>query len=494
MNQATLVATLVQRPSPEASEIVAVAGTASWLEVRGDLVGDLEPGPLREHFPGKLLYTLRSVAEGGSFNGPPEQRAERLLGAAAAGYDLVDLEADRDLVPEILAAVAPERRVLSWHGGPTLEPELRRRFLTMAETPAALYKLIPEARQPGQALEPLFLLDRLRRRDLVSFAVGEQGSWTRLVAPYLGAPVVYGSLTETPGAPGQWSIARLIRDFGLPDLPAVERLYGIVGNPVGHSLSPRLHNAAYRALGLPALYLPFEPEALGDFWLEVVESEILPGAGLPVRGLSVTAPFKRVALALAGAASPLAETVGAANTLVWRDEVWEGETTDPDGVVEPLRRHGIELEGAAVAVLGCGGAGRAAAAGLAHAGARVTLVNRGVERGRQTAQDLHLPFEPLATWQPAGSAIVVHATSLGREDDEPLPLDPASLDRHAVVVDLVYREGPTPLIRAAAERGLVTVDGREVLLFQAVSQFRLMTGHVLPLDVARSVLGLAGTP
>lgn len=490
MNEAKLVATLVSRPSAGAGEIAAVAGVAHWLEVRGDLVGDLDPAALRAHFPGRLLYTLRSAAEGGSFNGPPEQRLERLLGAAEAGYDLVDLEADRDLDPQILAAVAPERRVLSWHGAPLLEPELRRRFLSMAETPAALYKLIPEARQPGQALEPLLLLDRLGRRDVVAFAVGEQGSWTRLVAPHLGAPVVYGSLTETPGAPGQWSIARLVRDFGLPRLPRVEVLYGIVGQPVGHSLSPRLHNAAYRELDLPALYLPFEPESLGDFWLEVVESEILPTAGLPLRGLSVTAPFKGVALALSGASSPLAESVGAANTLVWRDEVWEAETTDPDGVVEPLRARGIELTGAAVAVLGCGGAGRAAAAGLAHAGAHVTLVNRGVERGRQTAHDLHLPFEPLDSWGPGGSAVVVHATSLGRHDDDPLPFDPDLLDGDAVVVDLVYREEPTPLVAACRARGLVAIDGREALLYQAVTQFRLMTGHELPLETARSALGL----
>jgi 3-dehydroquinate dehydratase/shikimate dehydrogenase len=490
--QAQLVATLTTRVSEDGDEIRALSGTAAWLEVRGDLVGDLDASWLRDRFEGRLLYTLRSSEEGGVFRGSPEQRRERLQ-AAAGTYDYVDLEVQRDLEPELLAAIPAPQRVLSWHGPPTLEPELRQRFQAMSETPAALYKMIPEARQPGQALEPILLLHHLKRNDLVAFATGTEGSWTRLVAPRLGAPVVYGSAGEVPGAPGQWSIQRLVQDFGLPHLPPVERLYGIVGNPVGHSLSPRLHNDAYRRLGLPALYLPFEPESFGDFWIEVMESEILPAVGLPVRGLSVTAPFKRVALAVAGASSPLAERIGAANTLVWNEGVWEAEMTDPDGVLDPLEAHCKTLAGVPAAVLGCGGAGRAAAVALVQAGARVTLVNRGIERGEETAEDLHLPFVPLGDWDPASAKVVVHATSLGRRDDDPLPFDPELLEPDAVVVDLVYRPTPTPLVQACRRRGLEAVDGREVLLYQAVGQLRLMTGHDLPLTPARRILGLQDT-
>ena len=132
----------------------------------------------------------------------------------------------------------------------------------------------------------------------------------------MGAPWVYGSAGEGPAAPGQPSIAALRRDYGLPALGPVERLYGVVGRPVGHSLSPRLHNGGYRELGVPALYLAFEPESFGDFWLEVVEGGLFDDLGMPLSGLSITAPFKQAALAVAGAASPLAERIGAVNTLV----------------------------------------------------------------------------------------------------------------------------------------------------------------------------------
>jgi 3-dehydroquinate dehydratase/shikimate dehydrogenase len=490
MERATLVATLTT--SPDAGLAAALEGV-SWLEVRGDLVGDLDPAPLRTAFAGKLLYTLRSRAESGAFDGSPERRRRRLLDAVER-YDLIDLEAARDLSPEILKAIPPEKRLLSWHGPATHLDGLKALFERMAAVDAFLYKMIPTAVQAGDEIPALLLLESLERRDVAAFAAGPAGAWTRLIAPRLGAPVVYGALGQIPGAPGQMTIRRLREDYGLPELRPVERLFGIVGNPVDHSLSPRLHNDAYRALGIPALYLPFHAEAFGEFWLEVVESEALERIGMPLRGLSVTTPHKEAALAVAGAASPRAERIGAANTLIWNDGIWEGETTDPDGVVLPLQERGIGPASRRAAVVGTGGAGRSAAEGLKIAGAAVTLVNRSAERGEQAAALLKLPFVPLDRFDPTDFDLLVNATTLGRGADpdrpEPLPFPVESLRPGTVVVDLVYRETPTPLVRAARERGLEAVDGREVLLGQARGQLRLMTGQEMPLDRARRILGL----
>ncbi|HEX5759799.1 MAG TPA: type I 3-dehydroquinate dehydratase, partial [Thermoanaerobaculia bacterium] len=344
--RAILVATLTEAPTAPA--LAALAAEADWLEVRADLVGELDPAPLRAGFPGPLLYTLRSRAEGGGFDGSPERRRRRLL-EAAERYDLLDLECERDVSSELLAAVPPERRLLSWHGPAAPLPALQARGERMTAVPARVYKLVPAAAQSGEELVPLQLLDGLRRADVAAFASGPLGLWTRLVAPRLGAPLVFGAAGDRPGAPGQPTLARLRADYGLPELPPVEALFGVAGNPVAASLSPRLHNAAYRALGIPALYLPFHAESFGDFWLEVVEGGVLEGLGLPLRGLSVTAPHKEAALALAGAESPLAARIGAANTLVCRDGVWEAEATDPDGVLLPLAERGVEPAGLAAA-------------------------------------------------------------------------------------------------------------------------------------------------
>lgn len=487
---ATLVATLTTPPNPGDADLRASLDGVSWLEVRGDLVGDLDPAPLRQGFSGKLLYTLRSRAESGAFEGSAERRKRRLI-EAVERYDLVDLEAARDLSPDVLKAIPPEKRLLSWHGPATALDGLKAIFERMAAVDAVLYKLIPTAAQAGDEIPVLLLLESLERRDVAAFAAGPAGAWTRLVAPRIGAPVVYGALGDRPGAPGQISIRRLREDFGLPELRPVERLFGIVGNPVEHSLSPRLHNAAYRALGIPALYLPFHAESFGDFWLEVVESEALEQIGLPLRGLSVTTPHKEAALAVAAAASPRAERIGAANTLVWNDGAWEGETTDPDGVVLPLRERGIDPAGCRAAVVGAGGAGRSAAEGLMSAGTRVTLVNRSAERGEHAASLLKLPFVSLDSFDPAEFDLLVNATTLGRGgEDEALPFPVDGLRPGTVVVDLVYRETATPLLRAARGRGLEAVDGREVLLGQALGQLRMMTGREMPLDSGRRILGL----
>ena len=490
MDQATLVASVTTLSDgtfvPPPSDLEGV----DWLEVRADLVGDLDAARLARLFSGKLLYTLRSRAEGGAFEGSQQRRKKRLL-EAAARFDLIDLEAARDLVPEILKEVPPEKRIVSWHGPAAAMAGLNATFERMAAVPAAFYKLVPTAAQPGDELAPLLLLQALGRRDVIAFAAGAGGAWTRFVAPRLGAPVVYGSLGDVPAAPGQLSVERLRRDYGLPDLPPVEALFGIVGSPVAHSLSPRIHNAAYRALGIPAAYLPFHTTSFGDFWLEVVEGGAMETLGMPIRGLSVTAPFKEAALAVAGAESPLAGLIGAANTLVWNQDVWEAEATDPDGVVLPLRDRGIAIDGLEAAVAGAGGAGRSAAQGLAKAGARVTIFNRDPERGRSSAERLKLPFRALTDLDPSRFGLLVNATSLGRGEGDPLPFPADRLRPGAVVMDLVYHlDRPTRLLQEAAARGALAIDGREVLVDQARGQFRMMTGRDLPLALARRVAGL----
>ena len=497
--RAMVVASLTEPPAADGSDLRALAGVADWLEVRADLVGDLDPDWLRSHFTGELLYTLRSAFEGGAFAGSRDARLRR-IGEAGPRFDRVDLEGERDLAPELLARIPAGRRIVSWHGSPIDLQALRARLTHLSSVPAAFYKLVPGATNAGEELAPLQLLAASPRRDVIAFASGDSGFWTRILAPRLGAPVVYGSASARAAAPGQPSVEQLRRDYGFPELPRIRHLFGLVGWPALHSLSPRLHNAAYRALGVPAVYVPFDVQEFGDFWLELVESDAIAGLGLELSGLSVTTPHKEVAFAVAGATSPLSERLQAVNTLTPRRGVWEGESTDAYGVVEALRARGVEPRGRRIAVVGCGGAGRAAALGLAVAGGRVVLANRGPERGMSAARSLGLPFVPLAELfgdTVGGGApgdafdVYVHATPLGRRDSDELPLPVARLAAGAVVVDLVYGEVPTPLVTEARRRGLMAIDGREVLLFQAIPQFRSMTGKELPMNLAREVLGLA---
>ncbi len=462
------------------------------VEVRADLTGPVDPEWLRSRCGKTLLFTLRSQAEGGQCEVSASRRATQQV-EAAAHYDLVDLEMARDLDGERLDGIEPSKRLLSWHGGPDGHrslTKLRALVDEMSRTDARFYKLIPAAPDPGQELVALELLAETERTDLAVFSTEPGASWTRVVAPRLGSALVYGSMGDQAAAPGQLSLEQLVLDYDLPELPPASRLFGIIGNPTVHSLSPRLHNGAYRELGIDGLYVAFCAESFGDFWLEVVESSFLENVGLSIAGLSVTTPFKRPAVAVAGASSPRCDIIESANTLVRRDGVWEAESTDPDGVVVPLRRREIALAGRPCAVIGAGGAGRAAALGLKEEGAEVTLYNRTASRGERTAARLGIEFKPLADIEPGDYDVVVNATALGHGKADPLPFAPDRLREGAAIVDMVYDSQATGLVATARQLGIEVVDGREVLLSQAVGQFRAMTGGDLPLSTGAARLGI----
>lgn len=487
MFKTTLAATLLTQPSISGEELAALPETIQWLEVRADLAGDIDPDWLRNHFKGKLLYTLRSEAEGGQSADSASERLQRLV-LAARRYDLVDLEAERDLSPAMLAAIPASKRLIYWSGTVKDSVELSERASHLSSVEATFYKLLTKAVKAGDELAALSMLKSARRSDVISYATGAIGFWTRLLAPRLGSAITFGVIGNGQRAAGEPDIMRLIEDYGLPELPPVEELYGIAGNPVAHSLSPRLHNAAYRALNHAALFVPFQVESFDEFWREVAEGEALASLGITIKGLTVASPYKEVALEAAGRVSHMARRAGATNILSRTNGYWSGDTTDPVGVLKVLGDRDVETTSRRAAVIGCGGAGRAVAAALDRAGAQVTLVNRGAERGQRAVELLGLPFVRLSEFDAEGFDILVNATPMGRDDDE-VPFAVEGLKDEAVVVDFTYGSRPTPLVTKALGRGLVVIDGREVLLAQVLEQFRLMTGREMPEGLALRLLG-----
>jgi 3-dehydroquinate dehydratase/shikimate dehydrogenase len=269
----------------------------------------------------------------------------------------------------------------------------------------------------------------------------------------------------------------------------VRELYAMAGDPVAHSLSPRIHNAGYRAVGRDALYVALQVGDFADFWNNVVEAEALDRIGIPLRGISVVSPYKAIAVTAASRRSEMVRRTRSTNLLRRDDEGWFAETTDADGVMLTLRDHSVSCRNRRAAVIGCGGSGRAMAAALQDAGADVTLVNRGFERGSLAVSLLHMSFMPLRSFSAERYSIFVNATPVGRDRDE-LPFAIDKLPRDAVIVDLAYRSDVTSLIRHTRGPGRVTIDGMEMLLTQALRQFRLMTGEEMPEGLARQVVGL----
>jgi len=466
-------------PGPDGAELRALAARADSLEIRADLVGDLDVSWLRQHFSGTLVYTLRSAREGGQFTGDRAQRHARLA-AAARGYDHVDLEWATDVTTELLAAVPAGRRRLSRHvgrlGEATGGAELTEVLDRMTATPAALYVLSIDADTAEDAVVVLSLLAMARRSDLTAYATGLPGLFTRILAPRLGAPVVFAGLGTATQA-GLPTLAELQTDYGFPELAPVQGLYGIVSPSLRPSAWARLHNHAYRTLGLPAIFLPFATQDLRRFWHTLIPA--LDAVSLPLRGMTVCTPFKEPVLDLVERTTAAAVHCGAGN-IVWREgHEWVADATDVC-VVAALAAMGVELSGRRAAVVGCGAAGRNIAAALTLRGAEVVLVNRSEDRGGFAAQLLGLPFVPLAEFSPAGFALLVHATPV---TDRAL-FSLAGLPSDAAVLEMVPAHTTTPLIAEARARGLLAVDGWQVLAIEGDLHLQLMTGAVMPANAA----------
>ncbi|WP_435072937.1 shikimate dehydrogenase [Halorubrum sp. HHNYT27] len=267
-------------------------------------------------------------------------------------------------------------------------------------------------------------------------------------------------------------------------------VYGLIGNPVEHSLSPPLHEAGYEALGIDARYVTFEPDA------DAATAAVAGAADLGVAGLNVTVPFKRDVLDAVDAA-PLAERIGAVNTIDF-GPVHAGEAdrprgynTDAAGVTRAFARHNVELDGRDAVVVGAGGAGRAAAFALADAGANVHVANRTAERAVALAEAV-----PGATGgglddlgdRVAGADVLVNATSVGMEAPEETPVPASHLHGDLAVLDAVYAPIETRLLREAADAGATTVDGTWMLLFQGVEAFEIWTGREAPVEEMSAAL------
>jgi shikimate dehydrogenase len=254
------------------------------------------------------------------------------------------------------------------------------------------------------------------------------------------------------------------------------QVFGLLGNPVGHSLSPPMHETAYDDLDLDARYVTFEPAR------DEIDTALAGAEALGIRGLNVTIPFKEDVLPLVDA-DPIAERIGAVNTVDLGGDEPTGHNTDALGVTRAFEHHDVPLSGTAV-VVGAGGAGRAAAFGLADEGVDVRIANRTIGRAEALAEEVPGAsahgLEALGDLL-ADTDLLVNATSVGMEEDA-TPVPAGVLHADLAVLDAVYRPLETRLLREAATAGAQTVDGAWMLLFQGAAAFERWTGHEAPVE------------
>jgi 3-dehydroquinate dehydratase/shikimate dehydrogenase len=423
-----------------------------------------------------LLATCRRHQNQGRFNGSIEEQLRILEAAVDAGARAVDVEIES--AENARSGLENLRNrctlIVSFHnftGTPALDPILRR----MMKVPAGGYKLVTTARKPSDNYRVLSL-GRATRTPLVMLAMSEMGLATRVLSTVFGGLYTYAAPNTAEGtASGQIS-ARLLRNlYRVEKFTRTGKIYGVIADPIRHTISPAVHNRAFQSRRMDAVYLPFlvHPPQLKDFFTMA--------SNLPVAGFSVTIPHKQRVLRYLDVVDPLARRIGAVNT-VWRKAGrWRGTNTDIEGVLVPLKKR-LSLARSSVLVIGNGGAARSASFALADAGARVSLVGRNPDRVRALAKTCDA--RPILREQLHSMHFdaLVHCTPIGMYPhteecffDGKIPAD--------IVFDMVYNPLETVLIRRAKAEGKEVVPGMQMFVEQAAHQFVTWTGEPAPRTV-----------
>jgi shikimate dehydrogenase len=485
-----LCLSLPSRSVVEAAAAAAAApGGVTLLELRLDRLDPAEVASgawasLAAEGERSWVLTWRSPGEGGMRPRP----AGVLRRAVEAGFAAVDVEAGAlDSGDEEAAGVPVERRWVSRHDPePPRDPaDLRARWDAVRRHPAALHKLVVPAERFEVNAWILDLVREDRERGVAPgtvFAQGWIGHPSRVLGHAGGNAVTFLAPGEDDAvAPGQPSLDRALRIYDLPDLDANRPLFGVLGSAVRASRSPELHNRAFRAHGIRALYLPLESPDAGPVVSWMREGRL--------SGLSVTSPFKEEAARLADRLEPEAEATGAVNTLRRDGDTLVGSNTD----VLAARRILGELDldrGAPLAVLGAGGGAAAVLSAAREHGLAATVFNRDPVRGKRTASRGGAAWGgDLDVLDPGAFPALVNATPLGVAAPIPESLTARSWAR-TTIVDLGYRRRPTGWEELARRDGSPFRGGLEFLVRQGIEQFALWTG-VRP-DPVRFALGLGG--
>ena len=478
----------------------AVSAGAQMIELRCDYLENLSVSIVEKLIAevkkvGKqavpVIVTCRDKRQGGAIDYPVRLRIDVLAGALQGGAEFVDFEYENFLVAEnqekIKRAVSQSltgRLIMSAHnfeGKFDNISKLYRHILTLY--PAAIPKLVYTADHINDCFEGFDLLHTTSGERIV-LCMGQCGLISRIMAGKLGGFLSFASLdSESATAAGQLTIGQMKKLYRFENIDSQTEVYGVIASPAGHSLSPAVHNAAFEDMRLNKLYLPLQVDGgRGEF--DEFMHNVLIRPWLGFRGFSVTLPHKQNALEFArqndGFVEPLTEKIDAANTLVIGQERISVYNTDYAGALDAIcgvlgiGRGG--LKGMAAAVIGAGGVSRAIVAGLADAGAKIKIYNRTVSKAEKLADEFGCYYASLRQLSELNARLLINCTSIGMYPDiDATPIPKEYLTEDMVVFDTVYNPSETLLLKDAGEIGAKTINGTEMFINQALTQFKLFT-------------------
>jgi 3-dehydroquinate dehydratase / shikimate dehydrogenase len=487
------VAVTASNPSDLIEKADALVRDNSFLEFRLDYISKpMLALPKIKHFLEThagvvVVATCRRAASGGKFRGSIASQIEVLAKASAAGCQLVDIElqtAQKCKPAQLQKLRARSAVILSFHdfrGTKKLDETLEK----MRAFPADFYKVVSTATTLSDNVSMIqFLSRQADNHSLVGVCMGEQGVISRVLGVRAGSVFTFGAATageET--APGQITAQELRSVYRIEQVDVATRVYGVAGDPVAHSLSPAIMNAAFRRENVNAVYLKLHAKTLKDLMNCVRE--------IPIHGLSVTMPYKEAIIPYLDNTDSHTTKIGACNTVVRaQDGKLYGFNTDTSGVVRPLERRLSTLQDAKILVLGAGGAARAAVFGLKERGAEVYILNRNLAAAKKLAHRARARSLKRADLKKLSFDVIINATPVGMGNTRETPLQEKEINAR-YVFDMIYDPVETRLMKLAKERGAQLISGAEMFVHQAARQFEIWTGKPAPQDDMLQVVALA---
>ncbi|HEV3024280.1 MAG TPA: shikimate dehydrogenase [Pirellulales bacterium] len=461
---------------------------ARLVELRLDYIsGPINIRRLLKERPCPVVISCRRPADGGKWQGGEDQRMLLLRTAIAEGVEYVDLEDD---VAGSVPRFGKTKRIVSFHDFRKMPENLDEIHRRLAKCDADIVKISAMANHPSDNVRILNMV-RNAKMPTIGMGMGDIGVPTRILAGKFGSPITYATFSQDRAlAPGQLSFEQMIQVFRYDEINADTEVYGVVADPIGHSLSPLIHNAAFAHLGMNKVYVPFRVprEDLGRF--------IDDAPALGVRGLSVTIPHKEEVIKKLSAVDDSVRGIGAANTVIVDGQARNGYNTDYHSAMSSLedameipRNREKPLAGNTALVMGCGGAGAAITYGLVRRGAHVLVSDIAGRKAELMAERFSCVAIDWTDRHKANPDILMNCTPVGMHPNvDETPYEKHHLRPSMVVFDAVYNPENTLLIKDARSRNCTVVTGVEMFVRQACMQFKFFTGQDGPADLMRDVI------
>jgi len=474
-----LAAVVAEKNFESASNSIKKANGADLIELRLDYIEDFEVVKLKrllKNCKNPVIVTNRKKGEGGFFKGGEKERIQILKKSIDSGADYIDIELSSGInsVKELIKNKKKSKIIVSYHDFYGDSADIIGKYNEIKKLKPDLIKIVTKA---GSVTGNFKIFDLIKKADkenrkIIAFCMGSYGEFGRILSIILGSRIIYASLSKgKESASGQFTLDEL-NSYRIKKLDKNTKIAGLIGNPVEHSWSHIMHNAAFDRMDVNAVYLKFRVDKLKEF-IDYFRK-------LNCIGFGVTIPHKINVIRYIDGIDKKAKEIGAVNTIVAKKGKLTGYNTDCYGAIQSLKQR-TKLKNRNVVVLGAGGSSRAITYGLLEENANVTVLNRTLKNAKLIANDFDCGYGSLYDLKNINYDILVNTTPVGMHPDldkSPVPLN--LVRKGTVVFDIVFNPYKTKILKYAEKKGCVVVPGIEMLVNGNVLQFKLWTGKNAP--------------